>query len=631
EFHRTEVGYLGLIISRDGVKMDPKKVQAITAWEAPTNIHDVRAFLGFANFYRRFIDGYSRVVAPLVNLTRKAVKFEWDSTCEAAFTALKQQFTTAPILRHFDPDREVLVETDASDYVSAEILSQRDDCGTLHPVAFYSKKHSPAECNYEIYDKELLAIVRCFEEWRAELESTPFPIQVLTDHKNLEYFMTTKLLNRRQARWSEFLSRFDFKITYRPGKAGGKPDALTRRSGDLPREGDERLALQHQVVLKPKNLDPAILTLAATGTGMDGIDNPGPRASLEELFDEGYAKDPLPQAVIKQLQEGQSRSKQLSLAECEVCNGRLIYRERVYVPDYPPLKLRLIQDFHATPAAGHPGRSKTLELLSRQYHWPLMRKEVDRFVRNCHTCQRSRTSRHAPFGILRPLPIPDRPWSHLQMYFVVVLPWPNGADAILQVECRLTKRRHLIPCRATCSAEELADLFARHIFRIHGLPKSVISDRGPTFVSKFWKALCLRLKIEVQLSTPYHPQTDGQTERLNAVLEQYLRGFVNYLQDDWEDWLHLAEFAGNNQASETTGVSPFFANYGYDPTWQFELIAANPRVPEERDAQELAKRFKEITEHLQAEMLRAQHRHQEQADKRRKPAPAFKEGDLVWF
>src|SRR5690606_16187480 len=304
-------------------------------------------------------------------------------------------------------------------------------------------------------------------------------------------------LNRRQARWSEFLSRFDFKITYRPGKAGGKPDALTRRSGDLPREGDERLALQHQVVLKPKNLDPAIWTLAATS--MDSIDNPGPRASLEELFDEGYAKDPLPQAVIKQLQEGQSRSKQLSLAECEVRNGRLIYRERVYVPDYPPLKLRLIQDFHATPAAGHPGRSKTLELLSRQYHWPLMRKEVDRFVRNCHTCQRSRTSRHAPFGILRPLPIPDRPWSHLSMDFVVGLPWSNGCDAILQVVCRLTKMRHLIPCRATCSAEELADLFARHIFRIHGLPKSVISDRGPTFVSKFWKALCLRLKIEVQL------------------------------------------------------------------------------------------------------------------------------------
>ena len=137
---------------------------------------------------------------------------------------------TAPILARFDPDRPILVETDASDYVSAGILSQRDNQGLLHPVAFFSKKHLPAECNYEIYDKKLLAIVRCFEEWRAELEGSPHPVEVLSDHKNLEYFMSTKLLNRRQARWSEFLSRFDFKITYRLGKQSTKPDALTRRS-----------------------------------------------------------------------------------------------------------------------------------------------------------------------------------------------------------------------------------------------------------------------------------------------------------------------------------------------------------------------------------------------------------------
>ena len=158
-----------------------------------------------------------------------------------AFDGLIMAFTTAPILRHFDYDREVVVETDVSDYVSAGVLFQYDDEGTLHPVAFYSKKHSPAECNYEIYDKELLAIVRVFEEWRPHLEGSSHPVQVLSNHKNLEYFMSTKLLNRRQARWSEFLSRFNFKILYRPGKQGAKPDALTRRSEDLPKEGDKRL------------------------------------------------------------------------------------------------------------------------------------------------------------------------------------------------------------------------------------------------------------------------------------------------------------------------------------------------------------------------------------------------------
>ena len=163
----------------------------------------------------------------------KYVPFVWRLEQQAAFNLLKKAFTSAPIVHHFDYNREIIVETDASDYVSAGILSQYDGQGIFHPVAFYSKKQSPTECNYEIYDKELLAIVCAFKEWRPHLEGLRYPAQVLSDHKNLEYFMSTKLLNCRQARWSEFLSRFDFRITYRPGKAGEKPDTLTQRSGDL--------------------------------------------------------------------------------------------------------------------------------------------------------------------------------------------------------------------------------------------------------------------------------------------------------------------------------------------------------------------------------------------------------------
>ena len=223
---------------------------------------DVQCFQGFAGFYRRFIRDYSRVVVPLTRLTGEHVPFDWSPECEAALNTLKTAFTTAPVLHHFDHDREVIVETDASDFVSAGVLSQYGDDGILHPVAFYSKKHSPAKCNYEIYDKELMAIVLAFEEWRPELEGALFPIQVLSDHKNLEYFMSTKLLNRRQIRWAEFLSRFNFKIQYRAGNAGSKPDALTRRSGDLPEEGDERLQHMERAVLKAANL-PQELHLAA--------------------------------------------------------------------------------------------------------------------------------------------------------------------------------------------------------------------------------------------------------------------------------------------------------------------------------------------------------------------------------
>jgi hypothetical protein len=265
EFHQQEVKYLGFIISTSGTKMDPAKVATIQEWPEPRNVKDVQSFLGFANFYRRFIKGYSNIVAPMTRLTRKNTHFLWSDECSQSFETLKQAFTTAPILRHFDYDREIIVETDASDYVSAGVLSQYDNEGLLHPIAFFSKKHTPAECNYEIYDKELMAIVRAFEEWRPELEGALHPIQVLSDHKNLEYFMSTKLLNRRQTRWAEYLSRFNFKIIYRPGKAGGKPDALTRRSGDLPQGGDERLIEQQKAVLKLQNLPDNPPHLSANG------------------------------------------------------------------------------------------------------------------------------------------------------------------------------------------------------------------------------------------------------------------------------------------------------------------------------------------------------------------------------
>ena len=165
EFHETEVKYLGLIILVDGVKMDLKKVRTVVEWGSPKNLHDLCAFLGFSNFYRRFILGYSEVVSPMIKLTKKDVKFTWNAECEAAFQQLKHKFVSAPILMHFDAEKQIIVETDASDYVSAGIMSQYDDNGVLHPVAYFSKKHSPAEYNYEIYDKELMAIIRCFEEW----------------------------------------------------------------------------------------------------------------------------------------------------------------------------------------------------------------------------------------------------------------------------------------------------------------------------------------------------------------------------------------------------------------------------------------------------------------------------------
>ncbi|KAI0992795.1 hypothetical protein K3495_g15389, partial [Podosphaera aphanis] len=387
-FEAEEVKYLGLIISRQGIKMDPSKVECVRSWKTPKCVKDIQAFLGFANFYRRFIKGFSRVAAPLTSLTKKDNPWVWSLECSKAFQDLKAAFTQSPILKHFDPDRRCFVEVDSSDWAHGGILSQCDDANILHPVAYFSGRLSPAQINYEIYDKELLAIVTAFEHWRPELQGTIEPIAVISDHKNLEYFMTTKTLNRRQARWSEFLSRFNFVISYRPGKLGGKPDALTRRSEDRPsEEGDERLLHQRQTVLKSYNFDPRIINpdnniISLAPVLLDGpASNPpeGVRIAdqINSLLDQAYLEDAEVQGIMRTLLgPGPHRSKAVDLSRCHVKENRLYFDDLIFVPNNFELKLLLIRYCHDHPNGGHHGRNKVFEMISRDYWWPGMLKTI---------------------------------------------------------------------------------------------------------------------------------------------------------------------------------------------------------------------------------------------------------------
>ena len=235
------------------------------------------------------------------------------------FEKIKKAIISDPILCHYDPSKPCVLETDASDFVTSGILSQLGSDSLLHPVAFYSSTMSPAECNYEIHDKELLAIVKAFQKWRHYLAGNQATVQVITDHQNLQYFITTKVLNRRQARWNEFLAEFDFKIEFRPGTKGGKPDALTRRSGDLPEEGDERLEHQKQTLLKPRNFtDTGKLAINAT-QATDKED----RNNLVQEIREQLRSDTTAQEVLRALQDKETYSKLLPLGECSERDGLL--------------------------------------------------------------------------------------------------------------------------------------------------------------------------------------------------------------------------------------------------------------------------------------------------------------------
>ncbi|XP_044718021.1 reverse transcriptase (RNA-dependent DNA polymerase) domain-containing protein [Hirsutella rhossiliensis] len=215
DFEAKSVKYLGFIVEAGkGIRVDPEKVQAIQQWQQPRSVKGVRSFLGFANYYRQFIPRFSNIAAPLTALTKKDAVFMWSKECEAAFEEMKSLLTSAPILAQWDPDRETIVETDSSGYVTGGALSQKGDDGIMRPVAFFSKKNAPAECNYPIHDKELLAIIRCLEHWDAELRSVK-SFTVWTDHLNLRYFTKKQQLSERQARWAETLSRYNFTIKHR--------------------------------------------------------------------------------------------------------------------------------------------------------------------------------------------------------------------------------------------------------------------------------------------------------------------------------------------------------------------------------------------------------------------------------
>ena len=243
EFHKKETEYLGNIISEGGIKADQVKKQAIWDWTAPKTKNEIQCFLGFCNFYRRFIEGFSKTAKPLYDRTQKKYdgKWEWREKEQQGFDQLRRKLTTTSFMVHFDPEAPIKLDTDASKYVCSGILSQQCEDGKWRPVAYQSKTMQDAECNCDIHDKELLAIIQAFTEWKRYLRGSPKPVRVLTDHKNLVTFMKTKELSERQARWKILLSQYNFRIEYRPGKEGGKPDALTRRAGDLPTAGDKRL------------------------------------------------------------------------------------------------------------------------------------------------------------------------------------------------------------------------------------------------------------------------------------------------------------------------------------------------------------------------------------------------------
>ena len=292
-----------------------------------------------------------------------------------------------------------------------------------------------------------------------------------------------------------------------------------------------------------------------------------------------------------------------------------------------------MQEAHDSPLTGHPGSNALYSLLARQLFWPNMSADVKRFVKNCDQCGATNIWRDRRQGLLKPLPIPDRKWRELSMDFIEGLPESNGYTTILVIVDRLTKGTILIPCARTGS-DYIVPKFLQHVVAYHGLPAAITSDRGSQFVGELWERMCSLLKISRRLSTAYHPQTDGQTERMNAVIESYLRNFCNFAQDNWSEILPMAQLAIANQTAASTAFSPFFLDHGFHlETLQLtEPVTDEPQQsPSSSAGARIAEKLKNALEVAQSELAAAQERQEQYANRYRNLAPHYKPGDKVWL
>ena len=474
-------------MTANGLATEDGKVEAMSKFPTPANLAQLQSFLGLVGYYRRFVPGFSEIAMPLTELTQQGVPYSWGELQQAAFELLKQKMCTAPVLAYPDPDKPFVVHSDASDYALGAVLMQDQGDG-LRPVAYASFKLKGAEINYAVHEKELLAVVNALRHWRHLLQGR-HPFIVHTDHQSLVYLKSQPHLSARQTRWVEFLCDFDFTIQYLPGKSNVVADALSRMPQDL----------------------------QANVLGSWTVAN-----DLLQRIKTAYQIDPVAQHIL------QSAEPNLHyVVRDDIILTLHRDRELIYVPDSEKLRQDILYEYHDAPPGGHVGRDKTLDSIMRLFYWPGLHQDVAHYIRTCDSCQRNKPSHTHPHGLLQSLPIPSRPWQCVTLDLIITLPMTaRGHDAIVTFVDKFTKMVHFVPTNGKVTAAQLARLFVDNIVRLHGIPEQLISDRDSKFVSKFWQAVFELLGTKLSMSTAYHPQTDGQTERANRVVEEMLRAYL---------------------------------------------------------------------------------------------------------
>ncbi|GKA00620.1 putative reverse transcriptase domain-containing protein [Tanacetum coccineum] len=494
EFWISKVQFLGHVIDSRGIHVDPAKIESIKDWASPKTPTEIRQFLGLAGYYRRFIEGFSKIAKSMTKLTQKGIKFDWGEKEENAFQLIKQKLCSAPILALPEGSEDFVVYCDASHKGLGAVLMQREKV-----IAYASRQLKIHEKNYTTHDLELGSVVFALKIWRHYLYRTK--CTVFTDHKSLQHILDQKELNMRQRRWLELLSHYDCDIRYHPGKANVVADALN---------GIE--------ALKPENLENEDVG------GM--IRKDIPKEKLEPRAD-----------------------------------GVLCLKGRSWLPCYGDLRSVIMHESHKSKYSIHPGSDKMYHDMKKLYWWPNMKADIATYVSKCLTCAKVKAKHQRPSvkaehqrpsRLLVQPAIPEWKWDNITMDFITKLPKSShDFDTIWVIVDRLTKSIRFLPIKENDPLDKLARLYLNRIVARHGIPVSIICDRDGRFTSNFWKSFQKALGTDLSMSTAYHPETNGQSERTIQTLEDMLRACVIDFGKGWVE-VGEAQLTGPETIQETT-------------------------------------------------------------------------------
>ncbi|WVZ80938.1 hypothetical protein U9M48_028371 [Paspalum notatum var. saurae] len=579
-FWLREVSFLGHILSEKGVAVDPSKVEDVLNWKQPETVTEIRSF--------------SKAAKPMTSLTKKNAKYLWDPKCEEAFTSLKKSLTSAPVLAQPDVTKPFDVYCDASGNGLGCVLMQEG-----RVIAYASRQLRKHEANYATHDLELAAVVHTLKIWRHYLLGNT--CHIYTDHKSLKYILTQPELNMRQRRWLELIKDYDLEIHYHPGKANVVADALSHRADC------------HVLEVRP--------TARVICCEIDEIEVITEQmAELYSLIIEPTIKEQIIAAQkqdksMAYIREGIDEEKKACFTLDD--QGVLWFKGRLVVPRDMELRKKILDEAHTSMFTMHPGSNKMYQDLKQKFWWTRMKWEIAKYVSECDVCQRVKADHLKPAGMLQPLAVPSWKWEDIHMDFIVGLPrTQKGYDSIWVIIDRLTKSAHFIPVKTIYHAKTYAELYIARIVSLHGVPRSITSDRGSLFVSRFWEHLQTALGTTSIHSSAYHPQTSGQVERINQILEDMLRACALTYSTKWDECLPLAEFAYNNSYQKSLEMAPFEALYGRKCRTPLNWSELGERVTFGPD---LVTQAEEQVKLIHSNLKIAQSRQKSCSDKRRRP------------